>query len=574
VGKKGRRGVRVSQRDGYAELRRRYTQPRSGGSWIRRRYRQTALLCAFLPCLLIAVLIGREYLIRGRLKAEPVTEAARRIQSDALVAQASALSSRLNSVSHGAVDIAEMAGLVLRSPQVFGAIHGQTAPVIASPSAGVASDLAVDAAQNPAGGEDAAGGSAHRPPQPAVGKAPLDKPMMYTRGKGGAIRKVFDDGGSSVFYRARGKGADFSVYERQRLFATGALDPLLRSATKTDPLCVQAFLLTRDGLLRTYPFRDFSSVEGDKDWTKLPLFAWTKEKAGPDGVVWTSPYASAVSGAWVIAGLARVESSGKLVAVAGVEVSLAALAKEGLAFSLGEQCTAWLQRADATVLAVPAGGEELLGVSALSGAPFPTETAPASKLLEKASLTLSGHEDLAWEVAELGVESPGSAILGEAERGRLVYTAPLGVAGCILGAEVSNPLIAEMHSYERKLRSATQRRALILLGVLGLSLLVAAGLAGIESVRITRPLQVMRMQVDNAVSGSRASLAITDDGEIGDLAAALQQLADSRVATGADAVPPSERGGLFDQEEGPDPEPDHGIDKEHEPGDDGSLLRV
>lgn len=496
----------------------------------------------------MVILIGREYAVRGRLQVAPVRDSALRLQADALGAQAEGLGRRLHALGHSASGIAGMAELVLRSPQAFGSSQGYTAPVAkAAPSAGGATEAGPAAGQAPAPvSSPPAAVSGQAAPNP-TGKAPVDNPMVYTQGKGGAIRKVFDDGGCAVFYRARAAGAGFSAYERQRLFATGALEPLIKQAVRADSLAAQAYLLTSDGLLRTYPYRDFSALEGSRDLNKLPIYAWSKDKAGPDGVVWTSPYPSLISGQWVVCALASVTAGERQIAVAGVEVSLAELAREGLAFSLGSESAPWLQRTDGTVLAVPAGGEETLGVTSLSAAPLPSEVMAAQKLLDQANLTLSGREEISRTLSSLDLSVPASSALGDAAHGRIVYCAPVGVSDWVLAAQVTNSLIASTYEYERKLGVATQRRVLIMAGILLVSLLFASLLAGVEAGRITRPLRVMRMQVDSAAGGSRASLLIPDDSEIGELAEALQALVDACAARHAGGAQDPLPGPLFDE---------------------------
>ncbi|MCH7473023.1 hypothetical protein IIA79_08750, partial [bacterium] len=125
-----------------------------------------------------------------------------------LSAHARAIESRLQRLGHGVLMLRAYAREVLSSPQIYGAQEG-----VADSSSGE-------------------GGSGVF--------VPLDNPLVYSSGEDGAMRKLFDDGGPAVFFRARPANAAFSSDDLQRLHATAALDPLLKEPTETDHLCAHA----------------------------------------------------------------------------------------------------------------------------------------------------------------------------------------------------------------------------------------------------------------------------------------------------------------------------------------------
>jgi hypothetical protein len=379
--------------------------------------------------------------------------------------------------------------------------------------------------------------------QPSGAKAKLDNPILYSKGKDGALRKLMDDGGSGVFYRARSGDTSFTAYEKQRLFATAALDSLLKQAVASDPLCRSSFVLTNDGLLRTYPYSDMLSLEGAKDLTETPLFAWDKAKANTQGVVWTAPYASWISDAWVVACLSPVKFGDKLVAVAGCELSLEALQKDVLSFSLGSGSACWLQRPDGVLLAATAGGEELLGATALAGAPLPDEEVPARKITDEANLFTQARAVFLEQIAAEEIQHAAFVqAYGEAKDGKYLATAPLDSQDWLLGATIQSALAQRLALMQTAASRVRLRGLLLLSAVLLIGLGLAYVLGWITARGITRPLRVVEHRArEVALTGKPHTVALSDDSEVGALAHAVQQAFD-RLLQGQAAGSPESNG--------------------------------
>jgi hypothetical protein len=353
----------------------------------------------------------------------------------------------------------------------------------------------------------------------------LDNPLLYSKGADGAIRKLIDDGRPAVFFRARGTG-QFTVLDKQRLLASAALDPLLKQIS-AGPLAGQAFLLTSDSLLRTAPFRDLSGLPASRDLTQTPLFAWKTDKAGTNGIVWTTPYPSFLSGKWVVAALGGVQLGGNLVAVVGAEVPAKALQDEALNFPLGAGAMSWLQRSDGVLLAAPPSAQSQLGVKPLAEAELPDEEQAGKKILEASNLYLKGENLLAKPLA--GMQSShdvGFEVVKIAGKNMYLITAPVG-SDLKLGALLFSPLGNTLESHEHKRYANAGRTLINLLAALAVAALLVLVSSSIAARRITVPLNLLTQQVRGiASSGRKVPVAQAEDSEIGALSRAVQDLVD------------------------------------------------
>lgn len=543
----------------------------SGSRRIARDLTRLALLGAGLPGLILIVLslLGVLGPVAGRIAVDPDSAAGREALTnplrDGAEARGQAVEARLSRLAHSSQILAAYAKQVLTHPEVYAPTTSQpvqqpqnTAPSTSanppgkytpaapggdksadsnsgSAAASTTDNAAPSAAADKPGGTQAgsAGGQ-----MPAGAKSKLDNPLMYSKSSDGALRKVLDDGGAAVFYRSRGSGVEFTAYEKQRLFATAALDVLLQESVKGDPLCGQAFVLTNDSLLRTYPFKDLMFLEGEKDLTDTPLFAWSKDKANAEGVVWTSPYSSWISGSWVVACLSPIEIGGKLVGVAGCEVSLKGLEDEVLNEG-GKDSICWLQRPDGTLLAAATGGAELLGVKALSSAPVPDETTPAKAITDDANILVKHLAVFADQMSEKDFEA-GTAVrpYGDKQQGKYLATVALPDEQWLFGATLESRVAGSLHELKAVAIRERLRQILIVIGTVVFGLLLSLLLAWLESRRLGRPLQVLTHKSREIARTARAMpLALSEEGELGELSRAMQDALDA-VATRPEETKP------------------------------------
>ncbi len=477
---------------------------------ILRRIQLAAAICAAIPLLLLALLLGVPRRPAG-MDELALPELRSRIALP-VSANASAVHYRLQSVEEQVRMLQAYAAEVLKSPEIYAGPQSRTSAI-----------------SNGSGGTGApADGSKPATPAPAIAiPAPgLDNPLLYIKGKDGAIRKLIDDGRPGVFFRARGSG-QFTVFDKQRLLASAALDPLLKQ-TGSGPLAAQAFLLTSDSLLRTAPFRDLGSMGSSRDLTQTPLFAWKADKAGKRGVVWTAPYPSPLCGKWVIAALAGVQQNGKLVAVVGAEVPASALQENVLTFPLGSGSLSWLMRADGVLLAAPAGAEAQLGLKPLADADMPDAEQAGGKLLEAANIYIKGTEQISGPLAVMQSSAEAAFEVVKID-GRNMYlvTAPVEGTDLKLGALLHSPLADALETDEQQRYALAGRTGLSLLIALAVAALLVLAASTIVARRITVPLAMLTQKVRQAASsGRRVPLAIADDSEIGTLSKAVQDLVD------------------------------------------------
>jgi hypothetical protein len=431
-------------------------------------------------------------------------------------AQASAVRQRLQGVEDQVRMLQAYALEVLKAPDIYAGPQSRTNAISDGSAKTGAAGVPPVAGQKPA------------PPKaaPALPPPGLDKPLLYTKGSDGAIRKLIDDGGPAVFFRAR-TGGQFALNDKQRLLGSAALDPMLKQISK-GPLAGQAFLLTSDSLLRTAPFRDLSALPASRDLTDTPLFAWKKEKADEGGVVWTTPYPSLLSGQWVIAALAGVNIGSRMVAVVGAEVPAKALQDNALNFPIGSGSVSWIERADGVLLAAPASAESVLGVKPLADSELPGKDVSGKKILEEANLYLKGSATLAKPLAKMqGSTEAEVEGIRVGEINRYVVTAPIEGTELKLGALLESPLIDRLLYQKHAGRGALSRVLIGLLAALATAALLVLVASLIAARRISVPLNLLASKVREAAStGSKAPVALAEESEVGALSRAVQDLID------------------------------------------------
>jgi hypothetical protein len=483
-----------------------------------------ALVCAIVPVLIMSlamIFTARGGTLREQELISQVESAVNDQARLSVEAQASRIDSQMASVGISVQLITAHTQEALTIPEAF---SDQQPPAAPGASTTTAPPKPVSSAKPEAG---------------PTGHA-ADNPLFYAKMPNGALRKVIDDGGPTVFYAKRAD-RDFTRYEMQRMYSTATLDPLLKQAVEGDPLCTQSYILTEDNLLRTFPPVDFSNWPGDKDLTGLPMFAWAPKKADTSGTVWTSPYFSQLLNEWVVACLGGVMLGDRIVAVAGIEIPLNKLGEQFLGFSLGTGSLGWIQRGvdanTAQLLAAQSGAESLLAASALAKAPSPTEDRPGQDIIKDANLLASAgalHDLLAVEPGQLKLE-----MLSGSQEGKMLALAPLAVQQWSLGVVIQSEAIATVRRYQRYVDTRLMQRMAIAVCTLLIGIGLALAMGWLEARRISHPLLILQQQLRLAQTRqSRTPVLISDEGEIGALAKAVQELVDNLHAS-ADEHPPA-----------------------------------
>jgi methyl-accepting chemotaxis protein len=258
------------------------------------------------------------------------------------------------------------------------------------------------------------------------------------------------------------------------------------------------------------------------------MFAWSEQKANDDGVVWTGPYVSSITRKWVVACLRGVKVADKVVAVAGAELALDLLSEQALAFSFGSNATCWLQTGDGMLLATQPGGDAVLRVIPLSAADLPSHKHPDSKIKSEASLSESGAKDIVAALSRAQNEGQWLVPVGsEAGSARYLGIASLAGVNWQMCGITEYPTLVDLRIEELAEAKATAGR-LPMLAAIALGCVVFGLLLGyLEARRISQPLLILTQRLRRSLSSKTSTpVSIAQDGEIGALASACQELLD------------------------------------------------
>jgi len=214
-----------------------------------------------------------------------------------------------------------------------------------------------------------------------------------------------------------------------------------------------------------------------------------------------------------------------------------------LTAELGPRGTSWLikpvygdgdEPARWLVLAAQDGAVEVLGVTALDTAELPTDRHTGADILDEADVLAHGKPALA-DVLKQQL-SPSATTLSELlpdisvmtdQAGNFVAAAPVTTAGWVLAGLTESPALLAVERYESQLDMWRRGRLLLVVAIGAVGLLLAFGLAWLEARRLTQPLSILTQQVRQAAETRRTSaVTLADEGEIGALAVAVQQLID------------------------------------------------
>lgn len=365
----------------------------------------------------------------------------------------------------------------------------------------------------------------------------LENPIYYSQGSDGAIRKIIDDNGSVLFFRKPETNRDFTRYERQKMQVTARLDSLLKGPTRYDQMVSHAFIVTSDSMLRAYPFIDVSGWPADKDLTKPAMYAWSPEKANDRGLVWTSPYVSHLSGEWVVACLGQVAigEGATQVAVVGCEVRVSRMMDELLSFSIGPGGISWLQRADGTLLSAQTSAVDYLRVIPIGNAELPSEKHPEQEIRDEANIESRGNDEMRKVLGEVDKSRSSGRVLDPPREGRYFVLTPVEGLDWLLAGTIQSRSIALTNRQKDEQLAVSQQKFLIAGVGLVIGLLIAFLMASLEGRRILSPIRIMISKLqDFRRSGGTITVAIADEGEIGELANSVQEVVDrySQEATG------------------------------------------
>jgi len=182
----------------------------------------------------------------------------------------------------------------------------------------------------------------------------------------GALYTTRDTGGSAVFYSGV---VPIGPAERDKVWRTVRLDPLMKSIKDSDPLIAQLYLNTHDSLNRIYPYFDVLKIYPPK--MDIPSYNFYYEAdAAHDPAkkpVWTDAYVDPAGGGWMVSSIAPVYGPERLEAVVGIDVTIGTIVQRVLDIAIPGDGYAVLVGRDGTILALPPEGEADLGITELVG---------------------------------------------------------------------------------------------------------------------------------------------------------------------------------------------------------------
>lgn len=183
-----------------------------------------------------------------------------------------------------------------------------------------------------------------------------DERSRYAYSPDGVYYTTQDNGGSALFYSGF---VPIEAEQREKVWRTAQLDPLMRDLRQTHPLVVQVYLNTHDSLNRIYPYFDVLGHYQPK--MNIPQFNFYYEadaQHNPQrGVVWTDVYVDPAGQGWMVSSIAPVYRENFLEGVVGLDITVATIANTILNLAIPWQGYGLLVSKTGTLLALPPAGE-------------------------------------------------------------------------------------------------------------------------------------------------------------------------------------------------------------------------
>ncbi|WP_096787324.1 sensor histidine kinase [Rhodobacter sp. CZR27] len=181
----------------------------------------------------------------------------------------------------------------------------------------------------------------------------------------GVFYTTRDTGGSAVFFSGV---VPIGEAEREKVWRTVRLDPIMKSIKESDPLIAQLYLNTHDSYNRIYPYFDVLDIYAPKmDIPSYNFYYEADQEHNPSRrPVWTDAYVDPAGDGWMVSSIAPVYSGpDRLEAVVGIDVTIKTIVEQVLNIKLPGDGYAILVGRDGTILALPSEAESDLGVNEL-----------------------------------------------------------------------------------------------------------------------------------------------------------------------------------------------------------------
>jgi signal transduction histidine kinase/CheY-like chemotaxis protein len=312
--------------------------------------------------------------------------------------------------------------------------------------------------------------------------------------------QAFDDG---VYRSTRdvGEGSMFASNltpltneKRERAARLAQVVPLLKELRATNPAIVQAYVNTTDSVNVIYPAIDTATYPASMDIPSYNFFYEADAAHNPSrAVVFTDAYLDPAGAGWIVSAIAPVYDQDALVAVVGIDVTLAHMVTDVLKLDVPWGGYGVLVDRQGTLLAVPAAAESDFGVKELVDHTY--VDAVGGDTLKPDAFKLSTRPPLAPLASALASSPDGmSTVMLAGER--LVGWSTIPSTGWRLAVVVPTARIFE--SANTLKREALETAALLGLGVIAfyaVFLMVVYRRSQRETALVTEPLEAMRRLV-------------------------------------------------------------------------------
>jgi len=156
--------------------------------------------------------------------------------------------------------------------------------------------------------------------------------------------------------------------QMEKVHRLAQLDPLMISLKRHQRMVDQIYVNTFDSMSRIYPYIDTYAQYPPR--MNIPRYNFYYEADGEHDPerkpVWTEAYLDPVGQGWIVSAIAPVYRADFLEAVVGMDVKLSSIIQQVLQLHLPWGGYGMLVSKDGTILALPAAGEEELGLRELT----------------------------------------------------------------------------------------------------------------------------------------------------------------------------------------------------------------
>ncbi len=184
----------------------------------------------------------------------------------------------------------------------------------------------------------------------------------------GVLYKLIDNGGSSLYYPG---GASLDQASLAKARCSEQLDGFLKAVVETSPIITQAYLNTRDNMVRIYPFiPDLPEQFGPALQVDRYNFYYLADAShNPDRKpVWTGVYLDPAGQGWMISNIVPVYRGDFLEGVSGLDVTIDVFIRQILDLEISWDAKAFMVDGNGTILAVPEDLRKLFRLPALDKA--------------------------------------------------------------------------------------------------------------------------------------------------------------------------------------------------------------